>query len=222
MSSILIADDHPMFRVALRIAASAAVPDAHIAEVADLAAALSHLDAEPDTELALLDLHMPGSRGLTGLAALRTQHPGLTVLVVSAHDDPGVVRRVLDHGAAGFIPKSSTPEEIGTAIRCVLDRGRWIPPQLAAAVSSLHSDPRDADLASRLASLTEQQFRVLGQIAEGRLNKQIAAAFGITERTVKAHVSAIFEKLGVRNRTQAGVLLRQLDLNSPWRDSAPQ
>jgi len=220
MPSILIVDDHPMFRVALRIAATAAVPDAKIAEVADLAAALAFLDAEPDTELALLDLHMPGSRGLTGLAALRTQFPGLTVLVVSAHNDPGVVRRVLDHGAAGFISKSAAPEEIGAAIRSVLACGRWIPPHVSAAVSSLRSDPRDADLAARLSSLTGQQFRVLGLVAEGRLNKQIADTFGITERTVKAHVSAIFEKLGVRNRTQAGVLLRQLDLGAPWRDDA--
>jgi DNA-binding NarL/FixJ family response regulator len=221
MSTILVADDHPLFRAALRGAAAAAVPDAIIAEAIDLAGVLAQLDAEPDTDLVLLDLHMPGSHGLTGLAAVRAQFPGIAVLVVSAHDDAVVVRRVLDHGASGFIPKSASPEDIAAAIRSVLACGRWIPPRLSPAVAGTHSNPRDTALAARLASLTGQQFRVLALVAEGRLNKQIAAALGIQERTVKAHVSAIFEKLAVRNRTQAGVLLRQLDLVDPWRDVRP-
>lgn len=215
MPTILIADDHPLFRAALRAAATAAVADATIVEAADLATALARLEAEPDADLALLDLHMPDSRGLTGLAAMRAQFPGVAVLVVSAHDDAAVVRRVLDHGAAGFIPKSAPPEQIAEAIRSVLACGRWVPAQLSAAVSGAPSDPRDAQLARRLSRLTGQQFRVLGLLAEGRLNKQIADTLGIQERTVKAHVSAIFEKLGVRNRTQAGVLLGQLDLSQP-------
>ncbi|HZP67283.1 MAG TPA: response regulator transcription factor [Rudaea sp.] len=218
MPSILIADDHPLFRAALRAAAVAAVQDLAIAEVATVGAALAALEAAPDTDLALLDLHMPDSRGLAGLIALRTQFPGVAVLVVSAHDDAAVVRRVLDHGAAGFIPKSAPPEEIGAAIQSVLACGRWVPPRLSGALAATRSDPDDTALAARLASLTGQQFRVLALVAEGRLNKQIADALGIQERTVKAHVSAIFEKLGVRNRTQAGVLLRRLDLNQPWRD----
>jgi DNA-binding NarL/FixJ family response regulator len=143
------------------------------------------------------------------------------VLVVSAHDDAVVVRRVLDHGASGFIPKSASPEDIAAAIRSVLACGRWIPSRLSPAVAGMRSNPRDTALAARLASLTGQQFRVLALVAEGRLNKQIADALGIQERTVKAHVSAIFEKLAVRNRTQAGVLLRQLDLVDPWRDAPP-
>jgi len=218
MPTILIADDHPLFRAALRAAATAAVADATVVEAADLATALAKLEAEPDMDLALLDLHMPDSRGLTGLAAVRAQYPGVAVLVVSAHDDAAVVRRALDHGAAGFIPKSTPPDEIGAAIRNVLACGSWIPPRLSAAVKTTRSNPQDAAMAARLMSLSAQQFRVLGLLAEGRLNKQIADALGIGERTVKAHVSAIFEKLGVRNRTQAGVLLRQLDLGEPWRE----
>jgi DNA-binding NarL/FixJ family response regulator len=221
MPTILIADDHPLFRAALRAAAAAAIAAATIVEAADLTAALAKLEAEPDTDLVLLDLHMPDSRGLTGLAAVRAQFPGVAVLVVSAHDDAAVVRRALDHGAAGFIPKSAPPEEISTAIRSVLACGRWIPPRLSAAVTSTRSNPQDAAMAARLTSLSAQQFRVLGLLAEGRLNKQIADTLGIGERTVKAHVSAIFEKLGVRNRTQAGVLLRHLDLGEPWRGEAP-
>ena len=204
MPTILIADDHPLFRAALRAAATAAVADATIVEAADLATALAGLEAEPDAD-----------RGLTGLAAMRAQFPGVAVLVVSAHDDAAVVRRVLDHGAAGFIPKSAPPEQIAEAIRSVLACGRWVPAQLSAAVSAAPGDPQDAQLARRLSRLTGQQFRVLGLLAEGRLNKQIADTLGIQERTVKAHVSAIFEKLGVRNRTQAGVLLGQLDLSQP-------
>ena len=165
MPSLLIADDHPLFRAALRQAAIACVADCQVSEAADLADALAALTAAPDTDLVLLDLHMPGSQGLSGLAALRGQHPGVAVLVVSAHDEPRTVRRVLDHGAAGFIPKSATPAQIG----------------------------------------------------EGLLNKQIADRLAIQERTVKAHVTAIFEKLGVRNRTQAGLLLRSLDLGEPAR-----
>jgi len=217
MTSLLIADDHPLFRAALRLAANDSLPGCEIREAGDLAEALQLLSAAPDTDLVLLDLHMPGSQGLSGLAALRGQHPGVAVLVVSAHDEPRIVRRVLDHGAAGFIPKSASPAEIGKAIRSVLDCGGWLPPVLTNTVAALPADPADIDLASRLARLTEQQSRVLALLAEGLLNKQIADRLGIRERTVKAHATAIFEKLGVRNRTQAGMLLRSLDLGDPAR-----
>lgn len=217
MTRLLIADDHPLFRAALHQAARSSLPDCSVSEVADLASLLATLNAEPDTDLVLLDLHMPGSMGLSGLAALRGQHPGVAVLVVSAHDEPRIVRRVLDHGAAGFIPKSASPVEIGQAIRSVLDCGSWLPPGLAASVAALPADPADTDLASRLARLTEQQSRVLALLAEGLLNKQIADRLSIQERTVKAHVTAIFEKLRVRNRTQAGMVLRSLALGEPAR-----
>jgi DNA-binding NarL/FixJ family response regulator len=217
MPSLLIADDHPLFRAALRQAATASVEGCDVQEAADLVGALAALAAAPDTDLVLLDLHMPGSQGLSGLAALRGQHPGVAVLVVSAHDEPRTVRRVLDHGAAGFIPKSASPAQIGEAIRTVLDCGSWLPPDLADAVAVLAPDPQDTDLAARLARLTEQQYRVLALIGEGLLNKQIADRLAIQERTVKAHVTAIFEKLAVRNRTQAGLLLRSLDLGAPAR-----
>ncbi|HXP02393.1 MAG TPA: response regulator transcription factor [Luteibacter sp.] len=212
MNRILVADDHPLFRAALRQAAAAAVPDAVVTDVADLESLLAALSAAPDTDLVLLDLRMPGSRGLSGLAALRGQFPGVAVLVVSAHDEPPVVRRVLAHGAAGFIPKSADPATIAEAVRRVLDQGHWLPPELARAVAAIPADAGDTALAARLSRLTEQQFRVLSMLAEGLLNKQIADRLSVQERTVKAHVTAIFEKLDVRNRTQAGVLLRSLDL----------
>ncbi len=217
MTRLLIADDHPLFRAALRQAAAASVEDCTVLEAADLHGALAQLRSDADIDLVLLDLHMPGSQGLSGLAALRGQHPGVAVLVVSAHDEPQVIRRVLDHGAAGFIPKSASPVDIGEAICAVLDCRRWLPPALSAAVAAQPTDPADADLAGRLARLTEQQYRVLALLADGLLNKQIADRLAIQERTVKAHVTAIFEKLGVRNRTQASGVLKALELGRPAR-----
>jgi DNA-binding NarL/FixJ family response regulator len=217
MTRLLIADDHPLFRAALRQAANDSVDNCAVVEADDLNSVLDTLADDPDIDLVLLDLHMPGSQGLSGLATLRGQFPGVAVLVVSAHDEVRTVRRALDHGAAGFIPKSASPAEIGDAIRNVLDCGSWLPPALAQAIKALPADPSDVDLASRLARLTEQQYRVLALLGEGLLNKQIADRLTIQERTVKAHVTAIFEKLGVRNRTQAGVMLRSLDLNDTVR-----
>ena len=128
MTRLLIADDHPLFRAALHQAAAASVEGCLVLEAADLHGALEALRRDGEIDLVLLDLHMPGSQGLSGLAALRGQHPGVAVLVVSAHDEPRVIRRALDHGAAGFIPKSASPAEIGEAIRCVLGCGTWVPP----------------------------------------------------------------------------------------------
>lgn len=217
MPALLIADDHPLFRAALRGAAADAVADMQVREADSLQGVLTALEDEPGIDLVLLDLHMPGNHGLAGLAAIRAQHPGVAVVVVSANEDPQVVRRALDHGAAGYLPKSSGLEELHDAIRSVLACEQWLPAALRAAVSRAQSSAQDADLAARLASLSPQQFRVLTLVAEGLLNKQIADRLDVQERTVKAHLSAIFDRLGVRNRTQAGVVLRELELSDPSR-----
>ncbi|MGQ4659192.1 response regulator [Lysobacter sp. F6437] len=217
MPALLIADDHPLFRAALRGAAADAVAGLVVHEAESLDGVLAVLESEPDIDLVLLDLHMPGNHGLAGLAAIRAQYPGVAVVVVSANDDPRVVRRALDHGAAGYLPKSSGLDELRDAIRAVLACEQWLPPPLRAAVARTQSSSSDADLAARLASLSPQQFRVLTFVAEGLLNKQIADRLEVQERTVKAHLSAIFERLGVRNRTQAGVVLRELELSDPSR-----
>jgi len=215
MSRLLIADDHPLFRAALRQAVGEAIPHLHLEEAASLEEVLTALEATPDTDLVLLDLHMPGNHGLAGLAAVRAQHPGVAVMVVSANDDPQVVRRALDHGAAGYLPKSVGLAELREALHTVL--ACWLPPGLRAAVARVKPDQHDSQLAARLASLSPQQFRVLTLVAEGLLNKQIADRLKIQERTVKAHLTAIFERLNVRNRTQAGVILRELELRDPVR-----
>ena len=217
MPSLLIADDHPLFRAALRGAAVDAVDELQVREAGSLDEVLGILESGTDIDLVLLDLHMPGNHGLAGLAAIRAQHPGVAVVVVSANDDPRVVRRALDHGAAGYLPKSSGLDELRDAIRAVLACEQWLPPALHAAVSRTQPSSRDTELAARLASLSPQQFRVLALVAEGLLNKQIADRLDVQERTVKAHLSAIFERLGVRNRTQAGVILRELELSDPAR-----
>src|SRR5918993_1970003 len=220
MPSLLIADDHPLFRAALRGAAKDAVPDLEVREADSLDSVLARLDEEPGIDLVLLDLHMPGNHGLAGLAAIRAQHPGVAVVVVSANDDPRVVRRALDHGAAGYLPKSTGLDDLREAIRSVLALEQWLPPKLRTAVDGAPSTPNDAALAARLASLSPQQFRVLALVAEGLLNKQIADRLGVQERTVKAHLTAIFERLGVRNRTQASVILRELELSDPSKQMA--
>lgn len=220
MPTLLIADDHPLFRAALRQAALEAVDDAQIQEAGSLDAVLAALEADAGIDLVLLDLHMPGNHGLAGLAAVRAQYPGVAVVVVSANDDPRVVRRALDHGAAGYLPKSAGLDELRDAIRAVLACEQWLPGPLRAAVARTRSERNDADLAARLASLSPQQFRVLTLVAQGLLNKQIADRLDVQERTVKAHLSAIFERLGVRNRTQASVVLRELELVDPARQIA--
>ena len=214
MPSLLIADDHPLFRAALRQAARDALGEVELFEAGTLDAVLALLDAQPQVDLVLLDLHMPGNHGLAGLAAVRAQYPGVAV---SANDDPRVVRRALDHGAAGYLPKSAGLDDLRDAIRSVLACETWLPPALRASVGRAQSSPNDAALAARLASLSPQQFRVLALVAEGLLNKQIADRLDVQERTVKAHLTAIFERLGVRNRTQAGVVLRELELSDPAR-----
>ncbi|NEZ03335.1 response regulator transcription factor [Wenzhouxiangella sp. XN201] len=212
---VLIADDHPLFRTALVQALSACMDDVDILEARDLPETTALLETHEAIDLVLLDLHMPGSHGLAGLAAIRCNHPAVAVVVVSANEDPRVIRRVIDHGAAGFIPKSSGLNEMTAALDAVLDCREWVPPHLERAVADLDSNDEDLLLAERIAGLTPQQFRVLSLVADGWLNKQIADELGIQERTVKAHMSEILHKLEVRNRTQAGVALRRLELVDP-------
>lgn len=215
MTRVLIADDHPLFRAALVQALSACLGDAEIMEAHDLPETGRLLDEHEDTDLLLLDLHMPGNQGLAGLASIRCHYPAVAVVVVSANEDPRVIRRSLDHGAAGFIPKSSGFDDLTEALETILDCREWVPPHLARSVADIEPDDADLELADRIASLTPQQFRVLELVADGRLNKQIADELGIQERTVKAHMSEILGKLDVGNRTQAGIAFRRLELVDP-------
>ena len=220
MTTVLIADDHPLFRRALAQTVREQVAAAQVLEAGTLAETVDCLRRHREVDLVLLDLHMPGSRGLMGLAGLRAEFPAVAMVMISAHDDPHTVARAMDCGAMGFIPKSAGPEQLGEALNAVLECGDYLPDRLRREIDALkRSGDADDGVARRLASLSPQQHRVLALVAEGRLNKQIADVLGIQERTVKAHLTGIFERLGVRNRTQAGVLLRSLDLGDPSRDA---
>ena len=211
MPDVLIADDHPLFRDALRRAVLGALPQACVHDADSVHAVLALIEQYPDAELLLLDLHMPGARGYSALAHIRGQYPGLPTIVVSGHEEAQVARRAMAHGAAAYIPKSTPGADIVRAIRSVLDGDVWLPQQLLGGDAGLKPD--EADAAGRLATLTPQQFRVFTMIAEGLLNKQIAFELGVSEATVKAHMTAIMRKLGVNNRTQVALAAQQLALD---------
>lgn len=208
MLRIIIADDHPLVRGALRQALSGAWPDALIREIGDLGELNLELDRHVDTDLVLLDLAMPGARGFSGLLYLRAQHPSVPVIVVSANEDRAVMRRCIDMGAAGFIPKTTELDVMRLAIRHVLAGETWMPSDFD--LSTL-PDRATADMVRRLSSLTPQQLRVLMMLSEGLLNKQIAYELSVSEATVKAHVSAVLQKLGVESRTQAVIAAAKIE-----------
>jgi DNA-binding NarL/FixJ family response regulator len=197
---IVIADDHPLFRGALRQSVASAITNAKMTEVGAFTDLTASLSGANDVDLVLLDLTMPGVQGFSGLLYMRAAHPEIPVIVVSANDDPVVIRRCIEFGASGFLPKTTETSLIGEAVRNVLDGGSWTPAGIDLGGSS---DTETADIVRRLSSLTPQQVRVLMMLSEGLLNKQIAYELTVSEATVKAHVSAILQKLGVDSRTQA-------------------
>ena len=207
ISHILIADDHPLVLGALRQAVSGAVAGAFIHEAFDFESLAAALEQTPDMDLVLLDLSMPGVSGLSGLLFLRAERPSVPVIVVSGNEDRAVTRHCLDFGASAFLPKSLDMESMRAAIRTVMDGGRWTPPDFDTAS---RADPESDALVRRLSSLTPQQVRVLMMLSQGLLNKQIAYELAVSEATVKAHVSAILQKLDVDSRTQAVILAAKI------------
>lgn len=203
----VIADDHPLFRGALKQALGGVGEAAVVHETGDFDGVKGLLGAHEDVDLVLLDLSMPGASGLSGLISLRGVHSDVPIIVVSAQDDPQTIRRALELGASGFISKSASMEDIRGAVETVLSGGITAPVGIDLGVER---DPEISDLIKRLHSLTPQQTRVLGMLAEGLLNKQIAYELDVSEATIKAHVSAVLQKLGVDSRTQAVILLGKI------------
>jgi DNA-binding NarL/FixJ family response regulator len=203
---ILIADDHPLFRDALKqtLAASAGAFE----EAGTLEAAIELLDRAGEFDLVLLDLKMPGVQGFSGLAYLRAQYPATPTAIVSASEEPPIMRRAIDLGASGFIPKSSPASVMREAVAAILAGDVWLPADLGEAGSQ---ENETRELAQRLAALTPQQLRVLMMLRAGLLNKQIAFELGVSEATIKAHVSAILQKLKVDSRTQAVIAANRID-----------
>ena len=213
MSTFIVADDHPLFREALIHAIRNCVDDAQIAEADSLDTLQTVVESHPETDLLFLDLNMPGVSGFSALAYIRSNHESLPTVIVSAIDDAAVIRRAIQHGASGFIPKSSPISTLEHGIRAVLDGEVWIPAGVDLQEGGL--DGEEAKTAAALSSLTPHQFRVMMMLGEGLLNKQIAFQLGVSEATVKAHVTAILRKMGVNNRTKAVLAVERLRINAP-------
>ncbi len=208
---IVIVDDHPLFRGAMVQALGTKLQSSEvetsILEAGDFKSLKEILRDEVDVDLVLLDLSMPGVSGFSGLLTLRAEHAEVPVVIVSASDDNATISRALALGASGFVPKSANIDTIREAISDVLKGDVWRPDNM----EPLHeADAEMADLISKLSSLTPQQTRVLSMISQGLLNKQIAYELDVSEATIKAHVSAVLQKLGVDSRTQAVILLSKL------------
>ncbi len=204
---IVVADDHPLFRGALKQAVSHRIAGSRFIDVGSFEQLIEQQKTVAEADLVILDLSIPGVQGLSGLMYLRSNLPALPVMMVSATDDRGIIRRSLEFGAAGFMPKTLEPAEIGEAVQAVLDGGVWTPSDLDLGPGS---DSETADMIRRLMTLTPQQVRVLMMVSEGLLNKQIAYELNVSEATVKAHVSAILQKLGVDSRTQAVIMASKI------------
>jgi DNA-binding NarL/FixJ family response regulator len=215
---LIIADDHPLFRGALRQAVATVLTSSKIDEAGTFEELTGLLEQNSDVDLVLLDLKMPGISGFSGLIYLRAQYPAVPVVVVSASDDVGTIRRSLDFGASGFVPKRFGVDTLRDAIIKVLDGDVWIPSDVDLSAAP---DPEMTKLRDRLVTLTPQQVRVLMMLSEGLLNKQIAYELSVSEATIKAHVSAILQKLGVESRTQAVIAAAKIS-GGQWGEAAPQ
>ncbi len=213
MSEILIADDHPLYRDALRISLEARLPDTVILEAADMQSTLAALKETPELDLLLLDLHMPGSDDLFGLLHIRKLHPEIPVAVVSGLEQVELVSKVMDAGAMGFVPKITPAEEVVDAINQMLSGETWVPERVAGQLGE--SDAEFSALADKVATLTPSQYKVLCLLRDGLLNKQIGYQLGIAEKTVKTHVTSVLRKLDITNRTQAVLIANQLKLQPP-------
>jgi DNA-binding NarL/FixJ family response regulator len=205
-----VADDHPLFRNAILEVIKQHYPDAVVGQSMDLDSTIRSLEKNDETDLLLLDLHMPGSQDLFGLIMVREKFPSIPVAIISADEDADTINRAIGHGASGYIPKSCSPQTIYDAIHAMLDGDRWVPEPVRNSLTPVASEEKN--LAAKIATLTPQQYRVICHLREGWLNKQIGYELGVTEATIKAHITAIFRKLGISNRTQAVIMLSKMSL----------
>lgn len=204
---IIIADDHPLFRRALLETLKTKLTSVNWLEAETVNELEQQLASDSDADLLLLDLNIPGAHGFNTLIHVRTHFPQIPVVVVSAYEDNDTISKAMEYGASGFVPKSTPVDDIFVAIQQVLAGELWMPKKHSSA------QPHEkSDIAERVASLTQQQYRILMMFAEGMLNKQIAYDLNVSEATIKAHATAIFRKLNVRNRTQAVIAIAQLDV----------
>jgi len=204
---IILADDHPLFRQALTITLKSHFSGADIFDAQTIPELEQHLQNVNDADLLLLDLDIPGAQGFNSLITIRRSYPNLGVVIISGFEDRETIYKAMNFGAAGFIPKSTPVPEMVVAIKEVLNGKLWTPD----GEFNANAQPTLAD--DKIASLTPKQHKILLMFADGLLNKQIAYDLGLSESTIKSHASTIFLKLGVRNRTQAVIVLNELQLN---------
>ena len=214
---ILVVDDHPLLREAVREVLKQLDASIEVLEATDCATALAAAERQPELDLILLDIQMPGRSGLDALSDLREKHPEVPVVVLSGSELPGDVMRALDGGAMGFIPKSQPSRVMINALRLVLAGGVYLPPEiLNQSIFSPGMPPRAAPAGKPRTSedigLTERQSEVLALLVQGMPNKVICRELGLAEGTVKIHISAILKALGVNTRTQAVIAVSQLGL----------
>ena len=210
MTRFLIVDDHPLFREALENAVRWALPQAEIVEATGIDEALDVL-ASTEIELTFLDLTMPGTTGLSGLVRIRKAFPRSPIMVISCHQDPRIVASVLSLGVSGYIPKSTSKEELAHSIGEALKGAVYLPSCYRAIAAGRRTKGPAQDLLKRLHELTPQQMKVLEMIRRGLQNKQIAYELKIRETTVKVHVSEILRKLNVMSRTKAIIEMSKID-----------
>lgn len=209
MNELIIADDHPLFREALTASIKRSFPQTRVLAADTIDALMELVEQYPEADMLLLDLTMPGATGYSALVNLRTNYPQLPVVMISAHEEPQLMRRALDLGAMGFIPKSASTELLSEALEAVMMGNVWAPD---AAYDAKPLDEEEKTAVELLQTLTPQQFRVLQMVSQGLLNKQIAYELNVTEATVKTHMTAILRKLGVTNRTHAVLVAQHLSL----------
>jgi len=208
---IIVADDHPLFRAALCQAIRGSLgEETQILECEAISGLGEAITSNPEIDLILLDLQMPGANGFSGLLLVRREHPEIPVAIVSANEDGHTIQRAIEYGACGFIPKSSDLATIGSAIQAILRGDIWIPLQESPA---RERSREEREFSERIKTLTPQQLKVFLMLTRGLLNKQIAAEIDVSEATIRTHMTAIFRKLGVRNRTQAVLAANFLNLD---------
>lgn len=200
---VVIADDHPIVRDALR-KLLAKIEKLEVSEADSFSSLKSILEHAP-ADLVLLDLKMPGAEGFSCLNHLRQQYPGLAIAIVSGNTQPGIIHGALELGARAFIPKTLEVRKLTAALQAVLAGEAWAPASKANTRSASTGDGR-----AKLDRLTPQQLRVLGLLARGRLNKQIAFELGMKEATVKGHITTILLRLGLRRRTEAALFAQRM------------
>lgn len=204
---VLLIDDHEMFRQGMRFLLTDLHDNIQFTDAGSCEEALAALEAS-EADLALLDLNMPGTDGLTALRQIRAAHPAVPIAVLSGMDEPDLIRSAIDQGASGFVPKASSSEVLVAALKLILAGGVYLP---KAALNASPSRPADSgDAYSEL--LSERQTDVLLKAIQGKPNKVIAREMDIAEGTVKTHLSAAFKVLGVHNRTEAVFAAAKLGL----------